>query len=294
MATTTPYFGTYAERFQRERAARNRMRQGFLIALMTAFVIPFAAPVFWMIATSFKSMDQIAQYPPQFLPNPFILSNYADAFKVVPLWRFFGNTTFYAVVATVLEVFGSSVVAFGFAKFRAPGRNILFLIVISTILIPFPVLMVPQYVLFQRLGWINTYLPLIVPYAFGSAFLIFMFRQFMRGIPNDFIDAARIDGAGVIGIYFRIIIPLSWPSLIAGSIIAFSWYWNNYLGPLMYLNSEDRFTLQQGLAYFIVHRGMSRFDLMMAAAIMATLPLVIIFFVAQRKLIQGIVVTGLK
>jgi ABC-type glycerol-3-phosphate transport system permease component len=277
------------------RKTRDRIRRGLIFIALCVLVVPFIAPLIWMVSTSLKTLTQTFTFPPQWIPNPPMLSNYPEAMtRFVPLWRYFLNNIVYAVSATFGEVLSSALIAYGFAKFRAPGRRFWFLLVIATILIPYPVYMIPQYVLFRNLGWIDTYLPLIVPSFFGSAFLIFLFRQFIQGISSEILDAARIDGAGVMGAFFRIVLPLSKTALIAATILAFSFHWNNYMGPLLYINTSDRFTLQLGLVHFIAHRGASNWQLMMAAAVMAVLPVAITFFVSQRQLVQGVVFTGVK
>jgi ABC-type glycerol-3-phosphate transport system permease component len=277
------------------RKTSDRIRRAIAFIALCLLVVPFIAPIVWMFSTSLKSLEQTFAFPPQWIPNPALLSNYPEAMtRFVPLWRYFLNNVFYAVTATFGEVMSSALIAYGFAKFRAPGRRIWFLLVIATILIPYPVYMIPQYVLFRNLGWIDTYLPLIVPSFFGSAFLIFLFRQFMQGISTEILDAARIDGAGVLGAFFRIVLPLSKAALIAATILAFSFHWNNYMGPLLYINTSDLYTLQLGLVHFIAHRGSSNWQLMMAAAVIAVLPVAIAFFVSQRQLVQGVVFTGMK
>ncbi len=278
-----------------KRATRSRLRLGACFALLCLLAIPFAGPFVWMLSTSLKTLDQTLRFPPEWIPRPFVWSNYPSALLGdVPLYRYFLNTMIYSIPATFGAVFSSAIIAYGFAKFRAPGRNALFLVVLSTLLIPFPVIMVPQYLLFQRLGWIDTYLPLIVPNFFGSAFLIFMLRQFMLGIPNELIDAARIDGAGTLGIFWWVVLPLSRLGLVAAGVLTFASNWNDYLGPLLFINSREKFTLQIGLANFVAHRGSSHWELLMAGSVLASLPILIVFFIAQRSLIQGIVVTGVK
>lgn len=277
------------------RKTRDRLSRAIVFTVLCLLAVPFIVPLVWMLSTSLKSLEQTLAFPPQWIPNPPLLSNYPEAMtRFVPLWRYFLNNVFYAVTATFGEVMSSALIGYGFAKFRAPGRRIWFLIVIATILIPYAVYMIPQYVLFRNLGWIDTYLPLIVPSFFGSPFLIFLFRQFMQGISSEIMDAARIDGSGVIGTFFRIVLPLSKAVLIAATILAFSSYWNSYMGPLLYINTSDLYTLQLGLAHFIVYRGSSNWQLMMAAAVIAVLPVAITFFISQRQLLQGVVFTGVR
>ncbi|MCE7982827.1 MAG: carbohydrate ABC transporter permease [Caldilinea sp. CFX5] len=277
------------------RRAQDILWRTVVFALLCVLVIPFAWPVFWMLSTSLKSLEQTLRFPPEWLPNPVQFSNYPKALtEVVPLWRYFLNNTYYAVLATFGEVLSSALVGYGFAKFRAPGRRLFFLLVISTILLPYPVVMIPQYILFHRLGWLDTYLPLIAPSFFASAFLIFLFRQFMQGISPEILDAARIDGAGPLMAFVRIVLPLARPVVLAASILAFSYHWSNYLGPLLYINSSEKYTLQVGLVHFIAHRGQSHWELLMAASVISVLPVAILFFVAQRVFMQGVVITGIK
>jgi multiple sugar transport system permease protein len=277
------------------RKARSRLARAVVFIVLIALALPFVAPLLWMLSTSLKTLDQTLQFPSPLIPNPVMLSNYPESMtRFVPLWQYFLNSVFVTVLATFGEVMSSALIAYGFAKFRAPGRRFWFIIVISTILIPYPVYMVPQYILFRNLGWVDTYMPLIVPAFFGSAFLIFLFRQFMQGISNEIMDAARIDGAGVLGTFWRIVLPLMKAALVAGTILSFSANWSNYLGPLLFLNSSEKYTLQLGLVYFIAHRGVSNWHLLMAASVISILPIAITFFIAQRQLVQGIVFTGIK
>jgi multiple sugar transport system permease protein len=277
------------------RTQQHRRRTLLVTATLCVVTIPFILPFVWMLLTSFKSLDQTLRFPPEWIPAPWLWQNYPSAVNdVVPFGRYFVNTILYSVPATLFAVFSSAIVAYGFAKFRAPGRQTLFIIVLSTLLIPYPVVMVPQFILFQRFGWIDTYLPLIIPNLFASPFLIFLLRQFMQAVPSEIIDAARIDGAGVIGIFWRIVLPLSKLGLIAATVLTFSANWNDYLGPLLYLNSQELFTIQLGLTSFIAHRGTSHWELLMAASVIATLPVLLLYFVAQKAMMQGIVITGLK
>ena len=277
------------------RKARSRLTRTVVFVTLIVLALPFVAPLVWMLSTSLKTLDQTLKFPSPLIPNPVMLSNYPESMtRFVPLWQYFLNSVFVTVLATFGEVMSSALIAYGFAKFRAPGRRFWFIVVISTILIPYPVYMVPQYILFRNLGWVDTYMPLIVPAFFGSAFLIFLFRQFMQGISNEIMDAARIDGAGMLGTFWRIVLPLLKAALVAGTILSFSANWSNYLGPLLFLNSSEKYTLQLGLVYFIAHRGVSNWHLLMAASVISILPIAVTFFIAQRQLVQGIVFTGIK
>jgi len=191
----------------------------------------------------------------------------------------------------------SSICGYGFARIKFPGRDFWFGVALATMMLPYYVVMVPQFILFTRLGWQDTYLPLIVPYFFGGgAFNVFLFRQFFRTIPEDFSDAARMDGCTEFGIFWRIFVPLSTPVFITVAIFTFMASWNDFIGPLLYINSPDKFTVALGLATYrsMLGVGRTRWDLLMAASVTMTLPIVILFFVLQRYFIKGVVMSGIK
>jgi multiple sugar transport system permease protein len=215
--------------------------------------------------------------------------------STLPFATFARNSAIVSLTILVGEVLTNSFVAYGFARLRGPGRRWIFMVLLSTMLIPFPVLVIPQYLLFNRLGWIDTFLPLIVPPWFGSAFLIFLVRQFYMTIPRELDEAAELDGCGYFSIYLRIIVPLSKPALASVAIFSFTYNWNDYLAPLIYLNSSSNFTLPLGLASFIGRPGtVIPWHQLMAASLVTVLPCVLLFFFAQRFFIQGIVVSGVK
>jgi multiple sugar transport system permease protein len=235
--------------------------------------------------------------------------NYRTAwtYATTPFAIFMKNTLIYALIAVIGEVLSCSLVAFGFARLRAPGKNALFVLVLGTMMLPWAVTMIPSYVLFTRyipniinsvlgtkLVLADTWWPLWIPKFFGSAYLIFLIRQFYMGIPKDYDDAARIDGCGYFQIWWRIILPMSRPVLTAVAILSFMYHWNDYMGPLIYLNSTPKLPLSVGLAQFQVAYGGTPWHLMMAASVIAVLPLVLIFFVLNRYFVQGVVVSGVK
>ncbi|WP_223701382.1 carbohydrate ABC transporter permease [Sutcliffiella deserti] len=254
--------------------------------ILIAGSILFLLPLWWMISTSLKSPQEIAQYPPSFWPDEFLFSNYLEAWQTAPFTRWALNTLFVAVVGTIGAVLVNSLVAYGFAKIRFKGRNVLFVIILATMLIPGFVTMVPQYMLFSKLGWVNTYLPLIVPAFFGSAFFIFLLRQFMMTIPNELMEAAILDGAGHLQIWWHIMIPLTKPALITVAIFSFNGAWNDLLGPLLYLNDENLYTLQIGLQTF---KGsvQTQWHYLMAMSVTVLMPVVALFFFFQRYFIEG-------
>lgn len=261
----------------------------FLIIGSIIFIFPF----YWLISTSLKEEANIFILPPQLIPDPTRWQNYVDVFLYFPFLRFFINSVYVCTLTILGILISCSLVAFSFARLKWPGRDIFFVILLSTMMIPFQVTMVPLYLIFRDLGWIDTFKPLWVPAWFGSAFYIFLLRQFFQGIPRELEDAAKIDGASYFCIYSRIILPLSKPALLTVVIFTFMGAWNDFIGPLIYLNSTEKLTLALGLRLFQSQFG-GEWALLMAASTMMTLPLVILFFIAQRYFIQGIVLTGLK
>lgn len=251
-------------------------------------------PLLWMVSSSFKLQQRVFQMPPQLIPNPFRPQNYVEALTYKPFHIYFRNTVFLILMNELAIISASSFCAYGFARVRFPGRDFWFGTVLFTMMVPYVVLMVPQFVIFSRMHWIDTFLPLTVPYFFGGgAFNIFLLRQFFRTIPEELADAARIDGCSEFGIYARIIMPLAKPALITVAIFTFMGTWNDFMGPLLYLNSPQRFTISIGLATFRSVLN-TRWELLMAASAATTLPILVVFFAAQRYFVQGIVLSGLK
>jgi ABC-type glycerol-3-phosphate transport system permease component len=247
-----------------------------------------------MVSSSLKLEQRVFQFPPQLIPDPFRFENYIDALTYKPFDIYLRNTVFLVLMNELAILLASSFCAYGFARIRFAGRDFWFALVLATMMVPYVVMMVPQFVIFSRLKWIDTFLPLTVPYFFGGgAFNIFLLRQFFRTIPEELADAARIDGCSEYTIYARIMMPLAKPALITVAIFTFLGTWNDFLGPLLYINSPERFTISLGLAGF---RGVmrTRWDLLMAASTATTLPIVILFFFAQRYFVQGVVLSGLK
>lgn len=273
---------------------RNRWTRWLIYIILVAVAALMLFPFLWLVSSSLKSQVQIFAYPPEWIPNPPIWQNYVDAMTFRPFHIYLRNSIAIAALNVTAVVLTSSLCAYGFARIRFWGRDFWFSIVIATLLLPSIVTLVPQFIIFTRLGWVDTILPLTVPLFFGGgAFNIFLLRQFFRTIPEELADAARIDGCSEFGIYWRVMLPLSKPALITVSIFTFLASWNDLIGPLVYLRTPDTFTVAIGLAQF---RGAltTRWDLQMAAATMMVLPVVILFFFAQRYFVQGIVMTGLK
>lgn len=263
----------------------------FLSVSAVAFLLPLA----WMISTSLKPKSQIFVYPLIWIPDPPMWSNYAKALNN-PSFKFLlflKNSLYYAVLSTIGIVLSCSLVAYAFARLRWWGRNFWFIVTLATLMIPYPVTMIPLYLLFSWIGWVNSFKPLIVPNFMGTAFFIFMLRQFFLTIPLDLSDAAKIDGASELRTYWNIVLPLAKPALATVALFTFLYCWNDFLGPLIFLTDGKKYTLAVGLAAF---RGQYRtqWDLMMAASTVVTAPIVIVFFFAQRQFIEGITLTGMK
>ena len=263
-----------------------------IVLLIMSFVM--LLPFIWLVTSSLKSQTQIFQYPPQFIPDPFRWENYSKALTFKPFGLYLKNTVIIVALNVIGVVFGSSFCAYGFARINFPGRNFWFGVVMATLFLPYAILIVPSFIIFSKLGWIDTFLPLVVPPFFGGgAFNIFLLRQFFRTIPEELADAARIDGCSEFGIYWRIMMPLAKPALITVGIFTFLGSWNDLIGPVIYLRSPSNFTVAVGLASFRSTLDVS-WDLQLAASTAMILPVVVVFFFAQRYFIRGIVMTGLK
>ncbi len=268
----------------------NWMSIATLIFMAVVMLMPFV----WLVSSSLKSQTQIFSYPPQWIPDPIHWDNFTRALTIKPFGLYVVNTLKIVVLNVIAVVFSSSFVAYGFARIRFPGRDFWFGIVLSTLFLPYAILIVPSFIMFTQLGWVDTILPLTVPLFFGGgAFNIFLLRQFFRTIPEELADAARIDGCSEVGIYWRIMLPLAKPALITVAIFTFLNAWNDLLGPIIYLRSPSNFTVAVGLASFRSTLDVS-WDLQLAATTAVIFPVVILFFFTQRYFIKGIVMTGLK
>jgi len=252
-------------------------------------------PLVWMLSTSLKDNLSVFLIPPQWIPRPLLWRNFVDALTILPFGLYIKNTAIITFSNIIGQLISVSLVAFGFSRLRAPGRDFLFILVLSTMMLPRQVTMIPVFIIFRALGWVNTFKPLIIPAFFGgSAFAIFLLRQFYMTIPVALDDAARIDGCSSFDIYWRIILPLAKPALATVSIFAFMYHWNDFMTPLIYINSMEKYTISLGLSNFSVMRGLTEWNLLMAASLVTLLPCVFIFFFAQRYFIRGIVMTGIK
>jgi ABC-type glycerol-3-phosphate transport system permease component len=254
------------------------------------FTIPFA----WMVSTSFKSAQEVYVFPPIWIPDQFHWENYPEAWQRVPFLTFYKNTLIIVFFNQIGTLLSSSLVAYGFARLRFRGRDFLFLLMLSTLMLPSQVTLIPTYFIFSKLGWVNSLKPLIIPVYFGSAFNIFLLRQYFMTISPELDDAAKIDGCGFLGIYWRIILPLALPALGVVAIFQFTYDWNDFFNPLIYVNSPKSFPVALGLRMLQGTLVRVPVQQIMAMTLVSIFPVLLVFVVAQRRFIQGIVVTGVK
>lgn len=253
----------------------------------------FFLPFFWLVSTSLKELDQIFRMPPVWIPDPVRWGNYPEALSYFPFLRQLGNTLVIAISNVALTVLSSTVVAYSFSRLRWIGRDALFYLVLSTMMLPYQVTMIPLFIIFRSLGWVNTLLPLIVPHLFGVPFYIFLLRQFFMTLPRELDDAATIDGCNELGVLWFIVLPLSKAALATVALFQFLNSWNDFLGPLIYLNDPSKYTLSLGIQVFASTTGV-QWGWLMAVTTVLTVPVVILFFFTQRTFIQGIALTGIK
>lgn len=264
-----------------------------LLGIAVVMLLPFA----WLVTSSLKSELAIFSYPPQWIPRPALWQNYVEAWQTKPFGLYLWNSVVILALNLVAIIGSASLCAYGFARLNFPGRDLWFAIALATMMLPNVVLLVPSFVIFTRIGWGNTILPLTVPAFFGGgAFNIFLLRQFFRSLPRELADAARIDGSNEFGIYWRIIMPLAKPALATVAVFTFINSWNDFIGPLLYLSRDPtKYTVALGLALFRqAFIGRTRWDLVMAGSTLMILPVILVFFMAQRFFIQGIAVSGIK
>ena len=263
-----------------------------LILAAGSFIFVF--PILWMISTSLKPMDKTMLTPPQWFPNPLQWSNYLEAVRYVDIPLYTKNSLIVCVLSVAGTILSSSLAAYGFSRIEWKGRDVFFLLTLSTMMIPFPILMVPLYGVFRSLHWIGTLKPLWVPAFFGSAFNIFLLRQFFMGIPKDLSEAARIDGASELRIWATLILPLAKPALAVVALFQFIYNWNDFLGPILFLTRQEDYTLALGLQFYQSQNGGIQWHLLMAASTLTALPIFFLFFFAQKTFIRGIAMSGLK
>ena len=274
------------------RASRSQQTVTYILLLAVAAVL--LMPFVWMVSTSLKGSEEIFVIPPTWIPKQVRWENYADVFKRIPFLLYLRNTTFITLMTILGTVLSSSMVAYSFACLRWPGRDKAFIFVLATMMIPLHVIMVPMFVIFKELHWLNTYKPLIVPaFLGGGAFNIFLLRQFFLSIPKELFDAARIDGCSELRVYWNIALPLARPALVTVALLTFMFAWNDFMGPLIYLTDQSKNTLAVGLAMFVGQHG-TDWAVLMAASVLMMIPMVIIFVMFQRYFVESFMTSGMK
>lgn len=289
---TTPETGTEST-FRGVTSPAERARRGVSYLVLTVGSIAFLVPFWWMVSTSLKTPEEVYAYPIKWIPATPQWQNYTELFTDGPFVRYLLNTVLITVVGVTFSLIGSSFAAYAFARLRFPGRDVLFFIMLATIMVPAWATVIPSFVMFGLLGWLDTYLPILVPALFATPFNTFLLRQFFLSIPRELEDAAKVDGASTLRCFLTIVLPMSRPALIIVALFAFLFYWNEFLTPLIYLSTQDKFPISLGIMNFAGEKAQD-YAGMMAAATVAMAPCVVLFFIAQRWFVQGIVITGVK
>lgn len=271
----------------------DKLRHGGSYVVLLLGTVTFLLPFAWMVSTSLKTPEEIYAYPIKWIPRTPQWNTYADLFTDGPFLRYILNTVLITAVGVLFSLIGSSFAAYAFARLRFPGRNVMFFVMLATIMIPAWSTLIPSYVMFGLLGWLDTYLPILVPAIFATPFNTFLLRQFFMSIPRELEDAAKVDGASTFRCFWSIVLPLARPALIIVALFAFLAYWNEFLGPLIYLTSQEKYPISLGIMNFAGEKSQD-FASMMAAATVAMAPCVVLFFIAQRWFVQGVVITGVK
>ncbi|MEO0796164.1 MAG: carbohydrate ABC transporter permease [Verrucomicrobiota bacterium] len=272
-----------------------RVQTVCIYLMLIAGAIVFISPFAWMVSTSLKPLKETMAMPPQWLPSDLQWENYPQAIdEMGEFWRYTWNTLYLCLMTVIGTVISSTLAAYGFSRIEWPGRDKTFMLVLATMMIPFPIIMVPIFLVFRDLGWIGSFKPLWVPTFFAGAFNIFLLRQFMLTLPKELSESARIDGASELQICFRIILPLAKPAIIVVALFQFMATWNDFLGPLIYLTNQQDFTLSLGLQSYQSQSGGTSWHYLMAASTLVILPVIALFFFAQRYFIEGIATTGGK
>jgi len=270
------------------------LRKAPIYIVLTAFSIVFLIPAIWLILSSLKQESQMFAWPPQWIPNPFWPRNYVQMFELVPMTQYLLNTLKILALGVTGVVITSAMVGYGFARLRAPGLNILFGICLATLMLPSQVTMIPLFVMFSKIGWIDTHYPLWVPAWFGGgAWNIFLFRQFFSAIPRELEEAAMIDGASRFRTFWRIILPNSKAVIALVTVFTIQAFWSDIFNPVIYLNSREKWTLALGVTS-LIGAQVTRFGPLMAASVLMTVPMIVLYFLVQRYIQEGVVTTGIK
>jgi len=297
--------GMVGARERRYRQMGRLVREVVFYLVLASLTVVFLAPLVWMVSASFKPEGFVWQYPPALIAERIQWWNYTDAWAAFPFWRGLRNTMTITVGVMVGRLLSASLTAFAFARLRFPGRRVLFMLVLSTMMIPYHVTLIPQFIMFRNLGWLNSFKPLVVPEYFGgAAFYVFLLRQFFMTIPHEYDDAARIDGCGTFGIFWKIMLPMSAPALGTVAIFTFMNNWNDFLAPFIYLNNQEKYTLAIAIRMWQRYAGglpgsgslykQPDWCQIMAICTVLTIPPALVFFFAQRYFIQGVVISGIK
>lgn len=286
--------GTWPRSWRSRRAVRLRTQvvTYAVLGFGTAIIL---VPFFWMLSTSLKTNQDIYVFPPQWIPDPARFANYSDVMTLLPFWTYARNSLI--IVASVVfgTVLSSSFTAYGFARLHAPGRDVIFIVVLATLMLPTTVTLVPLYIGFNKIGWVNTFWPLIAPAFFGTPFYIFLLRQFYLTIPRDLEDAARLDGASPYRIWWDVFLPLSRPALATVAVFTFFITYNDFFGPLIYLTDDSKRTLAVALSFFTGSPDAGpQMNYLMAMTLLITIPSLVVFLIAQRHFVRSIVTTGIK
>jgi multiple sugar transport system permease protein len=280
--------------FRRGRGPSSPAKLGAYFLLLSGVAL-FSLPFLWTLSTALKTPEAVFQFPPQWIPRPVMWENFAKAWTVLPFTLFVWNTIVITAIATTGSVLSASLVAYGFARFRFRGRNVLFYTMLSTMMLPSQVTMIPVFLIWRDLHAIDTIAPLTIPSFFGGgAFFIFLLRQFYMSIPKELDEAAKIDGAGYLRIWWSVLVPLSKPALATICVFSLIGHWDDFMGPLIYLHSQEKLTVSIGLRLFQDQYGQTNLPLLMAASLLHIAPVIVIFLVGQRYFIKGIVMTGIK
>ncbi len=282
------------KKFLQGRSFHQRVQSILSHSILLVGAVIMIIPFVWMLSTSFKAPGKTFVYPPEWIPDPVVWQNYPEMWTALPFNWFAFNSFKIGILSTIGQVLTCSMAAFAFSALNFKGRDTLFLLLIATLMIPYQVTLIPSFILFARIGWVGTHLPLWVPAFWGGAFGTFLLRQFFLTIPLELADSARIDGANIWQIFWHIYLPLARPAMATLGIFTFMWSWNDLLNPLIYVTELKQLTLTVGLSLFQNQRFGGQWPLMMAGAVVSILPILIAFFVAQKYFIQGIAMTGIK
>lgn len=273
----------------------SKVSNSIIFCLLLFGAVIMIAPLLWMISTSFKDKSGVFSLPPQWIPSPFQLDGYKRLFELDALWSGIKNSIIVSLSVTIIGTMTSSLAAFSFAKLRLPFKDLIFLLLLIGIMIPYPSIMIPQFAIFSRIGWINTLLPLIVPGLFGNITMIFFLKQYLTNIPDSIMEAAKIDGASYWQIFSKLIFPVIKPAVAAQFILWFMGVWNDYLGPLLYLNSPEKQTLQVVIANLnAAYAIQTDYPLIMGASVISLIPVLLVFIIFQKQIIESVALSGSK